>query len=58
MPHKSHQAVTGNYDAAGRRLNMPGAACERIANRAQAVAPTAMELITATISRQTSDVIV
>ena len=57
MPHKSHQAVARNYDA-GRRLNMPGAACERTANRAQAVAPTAMELITAKISRQRSDAIV
>ena len=47
-----------NYDAAGRRLNMPGAEGERTANRAQAVAPTAMELITAKISRQRSDVIV
>jgi hypothetical protein len=47
-----------NYDAAGRRLNMPGAAGERTANRAHAVATTAMELITAKISRQRSDVIV
>jgi hypothetical protein len=47
-----------NYDAAGRCLNMPGVAGERTANRAHAVATTAMELITAKISRQRSDVIV
>ena len=58
MPHNSYQAVARNYDAAGRRLDMPGAAGERTANRAQAVVPAATELITAKISCQRPDVIV